>query len=866
MRNLIKKIIYIAALLLAILYFLVGTNMGLYVIQYTVSLFLPLKINHLQGSLINGLSITDLKYQSSTINFSLDHLEGKWVITKNGLDIETIKANNIAINMSETKSAKSSNTKWNFRSLKWLKFISIHKLSVNNLGIKQNNQTIFNLQNLLITPKTNHYYDIAFHSTNGNITGRYRITADNSLDWNINLNIDHLNLNSLIYANNSDIKFSIDSNGTWNGKNKVINFKLNDIRGKFGKYPIKGNLNFNYQNGLLDIQQAEIFIADAMAKLSGKMSDDSNLTWHMAVPDLNKVTTLAKGRVNSDGKITGPLNHLDILAKLNASKISFYDMKLDTLILNSQYQNQSADTSCVISNLNLNDYLIPDINLKVNSNLKTNNLNSQILIIFGKGNTVSGNIALDDFLANFPLNQPIKGELKVLANQLNKLIAIPEVTNLQGNLKGDISFTGFLNHPNILINAIIDQGKAFIPRLKVNLKDIELKGRYLSGEPVKFSGEFKSGEGTGNITGSFMPESDALPVEITLEGNKLQIVHLPEYEMIVSPKISLSYADHQTYIKGTFPATYAKITPTDFSSIMSLPEETIIIAKEPKENSLPQNLSFDIQVELDKKSLLKYENLETKLEGNLSISKLQGRLPTASGELHTVKGKYNAYGSLLKIKQGRLIYTGNLLTNPGLDIKAVKEIETLAFAQDQSQFAGDRQSQKVYQGSKKIFVGLLINGTLKKPYISFFSNPTGLSQTDILSYLVFGYPQSRIKDMNSLALLSNVVSGLNKGSLRLEKVTNKIQKVFGIDHIGMTSVDTFDDNNPNVNKNKTESNTALSIEKKIGKKISIQYRMGIFNSLYVLNLKYKINKLFSIQSETSNKDKGADLLFEYEHD
>jgi autotransporter translocation and assembly factor TamB len=56
------------------------------------------------------------------------------------------------------------------------------------------------------------------------------------------------------------------------------------------------------------------------------------------------------------------------------------------------------------------------------------------------------------------------------------------------------------------------------------------------------------------------------------------------------------------------------------------------------------------------------------------------------------------------------------------------------------------------------------------------------------------------------------------------------------------------------------------MEKKLGKNLSIQYRTGIFNSLYIFNLKYKINKLFSIQSETSNQDNGADLLFEYEHD
>ena len=95
---------------------------------------------------------------------------------------------------------------------------------------------------------------------------------------------------------------------------------------------------------------------------------------------------------------------------------------------------------------------------------------------------------------------------------------------------------------------------------------------------------------------------------------------------------------------------------------------------------------------------------------------------------------------------------------------------------------------------------MVVNGTLKKPQVSFFSSPSGLSQNDILSYLIFGYPQSEIKNMGKLEMLNKVVSGLNNGHSKLEEITNKIQNTFGLTNISVGSVDTYDPETNNVQK------------------------------------------------------------------
>ena len=55
-----------------------------------------------------------------------------------------------------------------------------------------------------------------------------------------------------------------------------------------------------------------------------------------------------------------------------------------------------------------------------------------------------------------------------------------------------------------------------------------------------------------------------------------------------------------------------------------------------------------------------------------------------------------------EITQGRLIYTGNLLNNPGLDIKASKQFETAAFEADQSQFASEHNTTSVLSRLTKV--------------------------------------------------------------------------------------------------------------------------------------------------------------------
>ena len=91
-----------------------------------------------------------------------------------------------------------------------------------------------------------------------------------------------------------------------------------------------------------------------------------------------------------------------------------------------------------------------------------------------------------------------------------------------------------------------------------------------------------------------------------------------------------------------------------------------------------------------------------------------GQLSVGTGEITIPEGRYRAYGQRLDVENGRLLFTGSPLDNPGLDIRAVRRVND-------------------------IVVGLQIRGRARQPELELFSIPA-MGQTDTLSYLILGRP------------------------------------------------------------------------------------------------------------------------------
>ena len=245
-----------------------------------------------------------------------------------------------------------------------------------------------------------------------------------------------------------------------------------------------------------------------------------------------------------------------------------------------------------------------------------------------------------------------------------------------------------------------------------------------------------------------------------------------------------------------------------------------------------------------------YKDLEAKLRGHLHINKNSDELMTATGELYTTEGAYSSYGKELALQEGRLIYTGGTILNPGLNIKAARKITSTSVNTNPNNSGS----------SHTLTIGLHITGTAEKPAISLFSIPANLSQADILSYLLFDRPQSDTHGRESEALLG-VLSELTPHGGKIAKAKKQLQEKLGLNELNMETTEILD---PNAHTSSTA--TALVVGKQLTENVNVNYRVGIFNPISILNIRYNLSKRFSIQSETSTIDNGADLFYKIERD
>jgi len=149
-----------------------------------------------------------------------------------------------------------------------------------------------------------------------------------------------------------------------------------------------------------------------------------------------------------------------------------------------------------------------------------------------------------------------------------------------------------------------------------------------------------------------------------------------------------------------------------------------------------------------------------------------------------------------------------------------------------------------------------VNGSLSQPKLSLISTPA-MNQNDILSYLLFDTPASRLSISNSITLM-NIIVSMNSGGGQ-PGVLSDIQKKIDNLGISMGTTEVFD---PVSNTNTTTS--TIGINKKIGKKITVSYQASPFNNFSVFGLRYQLNKYLALRTEASNIETTTDLVFEIE--
>ncbi len=507
------------------------------------------------------------------------------------------------------------------------------------------------------------------------------------------------------------------------------------------------------------------------------------------------------------------------------------------------------------------DSTVPELSFtsaNIHAQLTAQQLTAKGLLTLDPHKKIQAKIKVPHFnlQQGFSREQFFSSQVSLIMDSLDILDQLADIKHPQGHLVIQLKSKGSLAHPKLNSELHLTKGAAEIPALGIKIDNAT----------VNATSKGQQWQGTGSLYAEHQPLflkgkgslSKEFTADLSLEGTAVPIVNTPYYHIKVSPKLTAHYAKALFALQGNLLIPYARIQPQTFTNSIDASSDIIIRQTTTAPPSSPLHTTMDVQVVMGDDVELTAQGLHAKLQGNGTVKQIANGPINAVGALRVEHGEYKAYGQNLTVEQGELIFTGGQITNPGINLRAFKKIDTATNAATENNqlfnFNNDTIQTATIAGN--ISVGVEVSGHLTEPKIQLYSNPAILSQADILSMLILGRPASQANKAGGQLLLAALSSMNLGGGTKGKQLVEQLKQSIGVDFNIQTN------SNYNLITNTVNDNTALVVSKPLSKRISLSYNIGFSQAdPNVLTLKYLLNKFLSVQISTSTSSSGIDLLY-----
>jgi translocation and assembly module TamB len=211
--------------------------------------------------------------------------------------------------------------------------------------------------------------------------------------------------------------------------------------------------------------------------------------------------------------------------------------------------------------------------------------------------------------------------------------------------------------------------------------------------------------------------------------------------------------------------------------------------------------------------------LQGRVEGRLEVTDLPGKPVTGEGTLSIADGTFSVYGRELAIKTGRLLYSGNPLDNPGVEVRAEKS-------------------------TGEVTTGIQVSGFLSEPEISFYSIPP-MEENAIISRLLLN------TSLGSAAGQDQGLLGRTAEKAGLGPVTDTVRGIRESLRLDEVKIETGD-----------KDELSLVVGTWLTPDLYISYGKNMLQNTGSFNTRYLLGRGFSIQTESGATQSGADIKYE----
>jgi len=663
-------------------------------------------------------------------------------------------------------------------------------------------------------------------------------------------------------------------------------------------------LQINLLGNNLAKLKAELHAPAATIAIAGEIQKEWRLHWLAKINKLEELIPDSSGSFISSGQVFGPRAMPELQATLQMKNLHYQNSSLEQLQSELKVAfnaKEKSRLSLVIRALKINDFALSKLALNAglwqqvpgNQQLKIHlapfvltlpqkaAINSikisatDVTSVINKlGLEAEANIFLSDnnpikLTLNLPkyrpltipsASQPINGTFNWQVQDFAKFNLLPKQLNdLHGQMQiiGDLA--GTFNKAKINVALNLKNFSAKVPALNLVLQQGIFSAK-TTGNQIEFKGEVSSANGKLTLSGNTSLANNVSAIKIS--GENFLAINTNEYHVTASPELNLQIKNNKVFLRGAIFIPSAAIKPNFNANTVDLPQEVEFVKATPEQTTFP-DIDANVVLQLGDEVKFDVMGLSGNITGKLQVNEEAKKLTTAVGILRMQNAIYNIYGQKLHVTEGSLHFTGGAITNPEVSIRAVRD------------FKAENVFSPWSTSEQELKVGMRMSGILDNMQVDLFSEPAGLSNPDILSYLIVGRPTSEVTGASAQILL-RAANALNfSGSGKINKVVESLQNQFGLSEFGLASETRtvrpteIKPNKYSIQNKPGESlvtNTAFVIGKYLTPKIYIGYSMGLFDPVSIFRVRYLLNRHWSVQSESSSLGNGADVLYTIERD
>lgn len=452
----------------------------------------------------------------------------------------------------------------------------------------------------------------------------------------------------------------------------------------------------------------------------------------------------------------------------------------------------------------------------------------------------------------WPDSAPLSGTIKASMPNIGIwALFAPPGWRVGGTLNADVAISGTRSAPQWDGQLSADQLSVLSLLDGVDLRDGRLRARLQATRLDITELFFKGGQGSstrilgqsgnltpapkdgGMLTGSGFvmvdpnaPEgSSGISMDIRVVAERLQVLVRADRQLSVSGNLQAGMNNGQVSLRGDLTIDRAAIILAD-ASAPSLSSDVHITssasrqaasqaqAQAPTGGAVQAAKPPDIAVQLnlgDDFALQGY-GITTRLEGQLQIA----NGPSITGEIHTVNGRYRAWGQSLDVESGTIRFSGPY-ANPAIDIVA-------------------------FRPNLEVKVGVEVTGSVDNPRVTLFSQPE-MSDAEKLSWLVMG--RSAAAGGAETALLQQAALALLSGGGGSGNFASQL----GLDEIGLKGPSEDGD-----------EGAAITVGKRLSKDLYIAYEQSLNGAMGTLFIFYDLSRRLTLRGQTGEKT-AVDLIY-----